>query len=39
MMPTGSAYAPAIRAAADIGVQHLDLREFEVVVLGAIAYH
>ena len=33
------AYAPAIRAAADLGEQELDLREFDVAVLAAIAYH
>ena len=30
---------PAIRAAADLGDQELDLREFDVAVLAAIAYH
>lgn len=39
MFRTRSAYAPAIRAAADFGDQFLDLREFEVAVLAAIAYH
>ncbi|MFG5379923.1 SMC-Scp complex subunit ScpB [Yoonia sp. R2-816] len=39
MMRTRVAYAPAIRAAADVGAQELDLRESEVAVLGAIAYH
>ena len=39
MFRTRSAYAPAIRAAADIGDQNLDLREFDVAVLAAIAYH
>ncbi|WP_197922728.1 SMC-Scp complex subunit ScpB [Thiosulfatihalobacter marinus] len=34
-----SAYAPAIRAAADVGDQLLDLSEFDVAVLAAIAYH
>ena len=33
------AYAPAIRAAADVGNQLLDLSEFDVAVLAAIAYH
>ncbi|MDD9723562.1 SMC-Scp complex subunit ScpB [Sulfitobacter sp. PR48] len=36
---TRAAYAPAIRAAADIGDQLLDLSEFDVAVLAAIAYH
>lgn len=36
---TRPAYAPAIRAAADVGGQDLDLREFDVAVLAAIAYH
>lgn len=39
MMRTRPAYAPAIRAAADVGDQYLDLRESEAAVLGAIAYH
>ncbi|PRY84594.1 segregation and condensation protein B [Donghicola tyrosinivorans] len=39
MFRTRPVYAPAIRAAADVGVQVLDLSEFEVAVLGAIAYH
>lgn len=39
MLRTRSAYAPAIRAAADVGDQDLDLREFDVAVLAAIAYH
>jgi segregation and condensation protein B len=39
MLRTRSTYAPAIRAAADLGEQDLDLREFEVAVLAAIAYH
>jgi segregation and condensation protein B len=39
MMRTRSAYAPAIRAAADVGEQLLDLNEFDVAVLAAIAYH
>ena len=33
------AYAPAILAAADVGQQDLDLRDFDVAVLAAIAYH
>ncbi|MGJ8590067.1 MAG: SMC-Scp complex subunit ScpB [Yoonia sp.] len=36
---TRPAYAPAIRAAADVGNQLLDLSEFDVAVLAAIAYH
>ena len=36
---TRPAYAPAIRAAADVGDQVLDLNEFDVAVLAAIAYH
>ncbi|OWU68680.1 SMC-Scp complex subunit ScpB [Phaeobacter sp. 22II1-1F12B] len=36
---TRAIYAPAIRAAADVGDQHLDLSEFDVAVLAAIAYH
>lgn len=32
-------YADVIRAAADIGAQRVDLNEFEVAVLAAIAYH
>mgnify|MGYP001361149067 CR=1 FL=1 len=36
---TRPAYAPAIRAAADVGMQRLDLSEFDVAVLAAIAYH
>ena len=36
---TRSAYAPGIRAAADVGDQLLDLSEFDVAVLAAIAYH
>ncbi|WP_299852687.1 SMC-Scp complex subunit ScpB [uncultured Roseovarius sp.] len=39
MLRTRHAYAPAIRAAADLGEQDLDLREFDVAVLAAIAYH
>ncbi|AYE88105.1 MULTISPECIES: SMC-Scp complex subunit ScpB [Sulfitobacter] len=39
MMRTRSAYAPAIRAAADLGEQLLDLNELDLVVLAAIAYH
>ena len=36
---TRAIYAPAIRAAADVGDQLLDLSEFDVAVLAAIAYH
>ncbi|WP_428929800.1 SMC-Scp complex subunit ScpB [Marinibacterium sp. SX1] len=39
MFRTRAIYAPAIRAAADVGVQLLDLSEFDVAVLAAIAYH
>ena len=39
MLRTRPAYAEAIRTAADIGDQHLDLREYDVAVLAAIAYH
>ncbi len=39
IMRTRSAYAPAIRAAADVGNQLLDLSDFDVAVLAAIAYH
>ena len=39
MFRTRAAYAPAIRAAADIGDQLLDLNEFDVAILAAIAYH
>lgn len=39
MMRTRTAYAPAIRAAANVGEQLLDLNEFDVAVLAAIAYH
>ncbi|MDF9302001.1 SMC-Scp complex subunit ScpB [Tritonibacter mobilis] len=39
MMRTRPVYAVAIRTAADIGNQDLDLREYDVAVLAAIAYH
>jgi segregation and condensation protein B len=39
LLRTRPAYAPAIRAAADVGEQDLDLREHDVAVLAAIAYH
>ncbi|MEY8829555.1 SMC-Scp complex subunit ScpB [Sedimentitalea sp. XS_ASV28] len=39
MFRTRAAYAPAIRAAADVGDQLLDLSGFDVAVLAAIAYN
>ena len=39
MLRTKAAYAPAIRAAADVGGQTLDLNDFDIAVLAAIAYH
>ena len=39
MFRTRSVYAPAISAAADVADQLLDLSEFDVAVLAAIAYH
>ncbi|MCA3454505.1 MAG: SMC-Scp complex subunit ScpB [Rhodobacter sp.] len=39
MLRTGPAYAPAIRAAADVGGQALTLSEFDLAVLAAIAFH
>jgi|TARA_R110002033_G_scaffold49871_3_gene96736 segregation and condensation protein B len=39
MFRTRVAFAPAIRAAADVGGQLLDLSDFDVAVLAAIAYH
>ena len=39
MLRTRSSYADVIRAAADVGGQDLDLREFDVAVLAAVAYH
>ncbi len=39
MFRTRRALAPAIRAAADVGEQVLDLNKFDVAVLAAIAYH
>jgi len=39
MFRTRSGYAPAIRAAADLGDQRMDLSAFDVAVLTAIAYH
>ena len=39
MLRTKPAYAPAIRAAADVGGQALNLSEFDLAVLAAIAFH
>lgn len=39
MLRTRAAYAPAIRAAADIDSQALNLSEYDLAVLAAIAYH
>lgn len=39
MLRTRPAYAAAIRTAADISDRDLDLREYDVAVLAAIAYH
>ncbi|MEM7670303.1 MAG: SMC-Scp complex subunit ScpB, partial [Pseudomonadota bacterium] len=39
MLRTRPAYSAAIRTAADVGDQDLDLREYDVAVLAAIAYH
>ena len=39
MLRTRPAYSVAIRTAADVGDQDLDLREYDVAVLAAIAYH
>lgn len=39
ILRTRPAYASVIRAAADVGGQDLDLREFDVAVLAAVAYH
>ena len=39
MLRTRPAYAPAIRAAADVDDQLLDLNPFDIAVLAAIAYH
>tara|TARA_R100000687_G_C6442497_1_gene161281 strand:- start:91 stop:699 length:609 start_codon:yes stop_codon:yes gene_type:complete len=39
LMRTRSVYAPAIRAVADVKDQVLDLNDFDVAVLAAIAYH
>ena len=39
MLRTRAAYAPAIRAAADVEAQALNLSEFDLAVLAAIAFH
>ncbi len=39
MFRTRAAYVPVIRAVADVNDQLLDLSEFDVAVLAAIAYH
>lgn len=39
MLRTRPAYAPAIRAAADVEAQTLNLSEFDLAVLAAIAFH
>ena len=39
MLRTRLAYAPAIRAAADVGGQALNLSEYDLAVLAAIAFH
>jgi len=39
MMRTRVRFADAIRTAADVGEQLMDLNEFEIAVLAAIAYH
>jgi segregation and condensation protein B len=39
MFRTRPTYAAVIRAAADVGGQDLDLREFDVAVLAAVAYN
>ncbi len=39
MLRTRVAYGPAIRTAAEAGEQFLDLSEFDIAVLAAIAYH
>lgn len=39
ILRTRSAYAPAIRAAADVGGQELELSDFDLAVLAAIAIH
>lgn len=39
MLRTRAGYAAVIHAAADVGGQDLDLREFDVAVLAAVAYN
>ena len=39
MLRTRAAYAPVIRAAADVSAQALNLSEFDLAVLAAIAFH
>ena len=39
MLRTRAAYAPAIRAAADVDRQALNLSEYDLAVLAAIAFH
>ena len=39
ILRTRAAYAPAIRAAADVGDKALNLSAFDLAVLSAIAYH
>jgi segregation and condensation protein B len=39
MLRTKAAFAPAIRAAADVGGQALNLSEYDLAVLAAIAFH
>tara|TARA_R110002167_G_scaffold2300_5_gene11800 strand:+ start:13497 stop:14096 length:600 start_codon:yes stop_codon:yes gene_type:complete len=39
MLRTRATYAAVIRASADVGGQDLDLREFDVAVLAAVAYN
>ncbi|MES2539509.1 MAG: SMC-Scp complex subunit ScpB [Pseudomonadota bacterium] len=39
MLRTRPAYAPVIRAAADVGARDLNLSEFDLAVLAAIAFH
>ena len=39
ILRTRVAYGPAIRSAAEAGAQVLDLSEFDIAVLAAIAYH
>lgn len=39
MLRTRTIYADVIQAAADVGDQNMDLNEFDVAVLAAVAYH